>query len=251
MVTKRIRSEYMKKFKDPRWETYSKCYEDLLKYRLSRRLLEQTHNPWFWEAWGSETTSSGKSSPLCRNKIEPLKIQDEKAERSTCVTPEPAANPDPATEAQTEAQKNHNVDSAPQDDIAPQPAAEDEELRERSPALIPETQTQILNTTKSKLRHTRSKVKPHASRDTDKENRHPFALYGAGERQTDMAARKTHNIHESAIRAKNRREFEKQMKSFDKQRARSADEEKDRNKFLPDFNPWVTEYMRCFSARSR
>lgn len=63
MVTRRLRSEYMKKFKDPKWETYAKCYEDTLKYRLSRRLLEQTHNPWFWS--GSDTDSdSGGKSPL-------------------------------------------------------------------------------------------------------------------------------------------------------------------------------------------
>lgn len=63
MVTKRIRSEYMKKFKDPKWETYAKCYEDLVSYRLSRRMLEQTHNPWFWDECGSDTESSGKCTP--------------------------------------------------------------------------------------------------------------------------------------------------------------------------------------------
>lgn len=63
MVAKRIRSEYMKKFKDPKWETYTKCYEEMLKYRLTRRLLEHTHNPWFWS--GSDTDSdSGGRSPL-------------------------------------------------------------------------------------------------------------------------------------------------------------------------------------------
>lgn len=63
MVTRRLRSEYMKKFKDPKWETYTKCYEETLKYRLNRRLLEQTHNPWFWS--GSDTDSdSGGRSPL-------------------------------------------------------------------------------------------------------------------------------------------------------------------------------------------
>ncbi|KAK7140166.1 hypothetical protein R3I94_012693 [Phoxinus phoxinus] len=257
MVTKRIRSEYMKKFKDPRWDTYAKCYEDLLNYRLSRRLLEQAHNPWFWGEWGSETGSSGKSTPLSRNKVEPLRIHDEKPERSTCVTPEPAAEPEPHAEVQDTklvtvvAEQRH------------QEGAE-ENARERVPALNPETDTNILKTAKSKRRsshkHTRSKVKPHVTKDPDKENRHPFALYGSGERRTDMASKKTHNvgpatstaeIHESALRAKTRREVEKQMKSSDKQRAISADFEKNGNKIVPDFNPWMTEYMRCFSARSR
>lgn len=63
MVTKRIRSEYMKKFKDPKWETYSKCYEEMLKYRLTRRLLEHTHNPWFWGGSDSDSDSGGRSPP--------------------------------------------------------------------------------------------------------------------------------------------------------------------------------------------
>lgn len=61
MVTRRLRSEYMKKFKDPKWETYAKCYEETLKYRLNRRLLEQTHNPWFWSGSDSDSDSGGRS----------------------------------------------------------------------------------------------------------------------------------------------------------------------------------------------
>ncbi|XP_016090487.1 centriole, cilia and spindle-associated protein-like [Sinocyclocheilus grahami] len=262
MVTKRIRSEYMKKFKDPKWDTYAKCYEDLLKYRLSRRLLEQAHNPWFWGEWGSETGSSGKSTSLNQNKVEPERTHDKKAERSACVTPEPAAEPEP----QAEALNRGTADTKLVTRVAEQSHQEGEEerARESSPALNPETDTHILNTPKSKRRsshkYTRSKVKPHANKDPEKENRHPFALYGAGERQTDIASKKTHNvgatastaeIHESALRVKTRREVEKQMKRFGKQRARSADFENNRNKVVPDFNPWMTEYMRCFSARSR
>ncbi|XP_051507882.1 centriole, cilia and spindle-associated protein-like [Myxocyprinus asiaticus] len=255
MVTKRIRSEYMKKFKDPKWETYAKCYEDLLKYRLSRRLLEQAHNPWFWGEWGSDTASSGKSTPLCRNKVEPLRPHDE--------TAEPAAEPGPQElqDRKTVETKlvTRNTEQSPQGE-------EEEKSRECSPALNPdlETDTHTLNKPKSKQRSshkcTRSKVKPHATKDTDKENRHPFALYGSGERHTDMASKKTHNvgpaastseIHESALRAKTRREVENQIKRVDKQRARSADIEMNRSKVVPEYNPWMTEYMRCFSARSR
>lgn len=75
---------------------------------------------------------------------------------------------------------------------------EEENTRECLPALNPETDTHILNTPKSKRRsshkYTRSKVNPHVTKDPDKENRHPFALYGSGERQTDMASKKTHNV---------------------------------------------------------
>lgn len=70
MVTKRIRSEYMKKFKDPKWETYSKCYEEMLAYRLTRRLLEHTHNPWFWGGSDSDSDSADRSPhPPGKNQV--------------------------------------------------------------------------------------------------------------------------------------------------------------------------------------
>lgn len=75
MVTKKIRTEYMKKFRDPKWETFSKCYEDSLKYRLTRRVMEHSHKPWFWEGWDSSSDSSGWSTPrLSSNKIAPLSL---------------------------------------------------------------------------------------------------------------------------------------------------------------------------------
>lgn len=64
IVFRKVRNtEYMKKFRDPKWETFSKCYEDCVKYRLSRRMMEQTHNPLFGNGWDSGSESSGRSSP--------------------------------------------------------------------------------------------------------------------------------------------------------------------------------------------
>lgn len=75
MVTKKVRTEYMKKFRDPKWETFSKCYEDSLKYRLTRRLMEHSHRPWVWDGWDSGSDSSGWSTPrLTRNKVAPLSL---------------------------------------------------------------------------------------------------------------------------------------------------------------------------------
>ncbi len=71
MGNKRIRSEYMKKFKDPKWETYTKCYEEMLKYRLTRRLLEHTHNPWFWSGSDTDSDSGGRSPiPPSKNQVQ-------------------------------------------------------------------------------------------------------------------------------------------------------------------------------------
>ncbi|XP_061536390.1 uncharacterized protein ccsapa isoform X2 [Phycodurus eques] len=74
MVTKKVRTEYMKKFREPKWETFSKCYEDSLKYRLTRRVMEHSHKPWFWEGWeGGSVLSSGWSTPRPgRNRVAPL-----------------------------------------------------------------------------------------------------------------------------------------------------------------------------------
>ncbi|KAK9411772.1 centriole cilia and spindle-associated protein [Crotalus adamanteus] len=70
-----VKSEYMKCFKEPKWEACGPCYQELLRYRLSRRLLEQAHRPWFWDDWeqdgslngsggsGSSPSSQGTSSP--------------------------------------------------------------------------------------------------------------------------------------------------------------------------------------------
>ncbi|XP_030743685.1 centriole, cilia and spindle-associated protein [Echinops telfairi] len=101
---------------------------------------------------------------------------------------------------------------------------------------------------------------PQRSCSKIKENKHPFALYGWGERQTDTGSQKTHNvcasapvheIHESALRAKNRRQVEKRKLVTQRQRAHSVDVEKNRKaKASSSDNPWMTEYMRCYSARA-
>ncbi|KAK2086097.1 hypothetical protein P7K49_035522, partial [Saguinus oedipus] len=85
-----------------------------------------------------------------------------------------------------------------------------------------------------------------------KENKHPFALYGWGEKQTDTGSQKTHNvcasapvheIHESALRAKNRRQVEKRKLVAQRQRAHSVDVENRKMKASSSENPWMTEYM--------
>lgn len=115
MVTKKIRTEYMKKFKDPKWETFSKCYEDSLKYRLTRRVMEHSHKPWFWEGWDSGSDSSGWSTPrLTRNKIAPLSLppptSSERKQRLSSPGPKP-----PPEDGETEvgAGEATVVDAAP------------------------------------------------------------------------------------------------------------------------------------------
>ncbi|XP_027030772.1 centriole, cilia and spindle-associated protein [Tachysurus fulvidraco] len=259
MVTKRIRSEYMKKFKDPKWETYGKCYEDLVSYRLSRRMLEQTHNPWFWDESGSDTESSGKCTP--QEKTIEYRMRNEV---KTQTTKETDVHEKHGAEEEREPETSHIKEQVT--DVKPQ-EREEEKGTTFSPVgpIIPaEKYPCVQSNTKSKPRHpykpTRTKAK-HLTKDSDKDSRHPFAMYGSGERQADMASKRTHNvgpsastkeIFESALRAKNRRDVEKQMKRMDKRRVKSAVSEKfNKSELIPDYNPWMTEYMRCFSARSQ
>uniref|UniRef100_A0A8C2ZRX6 Centriole, cilia and spindle-associated protein b n=1 Tax=Cyclopterus lumpus TaxID=8103 RepID=A0A8C2ZRX6_CYCLU len=239
MVTKRMRSEYMKKFKDPKWETYTKCYEEMLKYRLTRRLLEHTHNPWFWSGTDSDSESGGRSPPRpSKNQVQPetsrdgMEVQLEECEG-----------------ARMERKQEH----------LKVPERQKHRRRERSRP----QQSKAAKSSKQIWRSQRVRPAPtQQPRDDSKDRRHPFALYGSGEKEADMASRKTHNvgpaastteIHESALRAKVRREVEHQMQTqtTERRRAKSADLDKDRKLVQPEFNPWITEYMRCFSARSR
>ncbi|TSK22661.1 Centriole, cilia and spindle-associated protein [Bagarius yarrelli] len=260
MVTKRIRSEYMKKFKDPKWETYAKCYENLVSYRLSRRMLEQTHNPWFWDESGSDTESS--DSYNLQERTKEFRLQKEK---KATTDKETSVNKEHGVEEETEPD-TRQISEQITEAVKPQETEKDEETEPAPvvPDIPAETNLRVQSRTKSKPKHsyksTRTKAKHHITKDTEKETRHPFAMYGSGERQADMAQKRTHNvrpatstkeIHESALRAKNRRELEKEMKRMDKRRAKSADLEKlTKSKVVPDYNPWMTEYMCHFSARS-
>ncbi|XP_040888451.1 centriole, cilia and spindle-associated protein [Toxotes jaculatrix] len=287
MVTKRIRSEYMKKFKDPKWETYTKCYEEMLKYRLTRRLLEHTHNPWFWSGSDSDSDSGGRSPlPPSKNQV-----------RSETTRARTEAEPEESERARTDTQQEQQtraIGSVPRLPLQEEEEEEDvsagSQLDGARETRVPEEQRvssrgskplSVNHRERDQERDTRrhqpqqskpskqtwrsQKVRPAPSRqprEDSKETRHPFALYGSGEKDADIAGRKTHNvgpaastneIHESALRAKTRREVERQIQTqrSERRRAKSADLDKARKLVQPEFNPWLTEYMRCFSARSR
>ncbi|KAG9484055.1 hypothetical protein GDO78_009776 [Eleutherodactylus coqui] len=103
--------------------------------------------------------------------------------------------------------------------------------------------------------------KQNAKKLDTREIQHAFVLYASGEKKKDTGSQKTHNvcapaqeneIHESALKAKNRRQKEKRKQLLQKQRAHSADAERVlRRKPSPVDDPWMTEYMRCYSARAR
>ncbi|XP_056135163.1 centriole, cilia and spindle-associated protein [Lampris incognitus] len=304
MLTKRIRTEYMKKFKDPKWETYTKCYEEMLRYRLTRRLLEHTHNPWIWTGSDSDSDSGGGSPLPNMNQVISGTTKDgTEAEYEECagertdqqqrlsvsktagLIPKMALTDDreylsPQISTVTGAHKEGaGVTKAPEEEKEKELGGEQkatsrgskqpklpqkERHQERDPRTLHQQQTKPSKSSKPSRRIPRTRPAPlQKPREDKKENRHPFALYGWGDRHAEVASKKTHNvgpaastneIHESALRAKTRREVEHQIQTerAERRRAKSAHVDKNRTRRTqPDFNPWLTEYMRCFSVRSR
>ncbi|KAM7332284.1 hypothetical protein ACRRTK_008992 [Alexandromys fortis] len=252
-----VKSEYMKRYREPRWDEYAPCYRELLRYRLGRRLLEQAHAPWLWDAWGpdSPSDSSASPSPAPRGPLgEPLAPSAREEEQTV-------------GERGAELRGAEVGDAEEQDTVLPAPPKKDIDGK-------PEQQTGTRETDRvptgpdprqqpSALFARGSKKaarSPQRSASKIKENKHPFALYGWGEKQMDTGSQKTHNvcasapvheIHESALRAKNRRQVEKRKLAAQRQRAHSVDVEKNRTvKPTSAENPWLTEYMRCYSARA-
>uniref|UniRef100_A0A8B9HGM4 Centriole, cilia and spindle-associated protein a n=1 Tax=Astyanax mexicanus TaxID=7994 RepID=A0A8B9HGM4_ASTMX len=212
-VTKRIRTEYMKKFRDPKWETFSKCYEDSVKYRLTRRLLEQTHRPLFGEGWDSGSDSSGRSSPKLRGQGD---SSDSKPHTSSS---EPRTE-NTAAQEPLEPQVNGEVHTDSTAVSAPEQSHV--EGKERAPSTVPPQREQG-----------------------------QYALSGLqqlmasciiGIRTSDLLA---------DVGVQTRREADKRAKTSDRRRARSADLEKSRQPLTVVDDRWMTEYMRCFSARLR
>ncbi|KAK4825106.1 hypothetical protein QYF61_023376 [Mycteria americana] len=249
---RRVKTEYMKRFKEPKWESCGACYLELLRYRLSRRLLEQAHRPWLWDGWEQDSGGSGggstAGSPSPPGAGSPAAAQEEEEE---------AAVPAPApSEAEGGSPEKEREDQEKQQREEQEKPVEDNSVKEAD-----KTSRTGRRPSRSALssRNDRRSAKSPQKTDAPKENKHPFALYGWGERQTDTGSQKTHNvcasasaneIHESALRAKNRRQVEKRKLS--QRRVRSAEAEKAwRIKPSPPDNPWMTEYMRCYSARAR
>ncbi|XP_074844756.1 centriole, cilia and spindle-associated protein [Carettochelys insculpta] len=253
----RVKSEYMKRFKEPKWELCGPCYRELLRYRLSRRLLEQAHRPWLWDGWEPDSSGSSAGSPSPPSASSPAAQQQQQREADTlpiaggsrAAEPGAAGRPSPAEPrrvAEKETEEDNQVKGAEQ--------TSGKETNKSTSRTGQHPSRSALSS-----RNDRRSAKSPQRTDATKEHKHPFALYGWGEKRTDTGSQKTHNvcapasaheIHESALRAKNRRQVEKRKAS--QRRVRSADVDRTwRAKSSPPDNPWMTEYMRCYSARAR
>lgn len=290
----------MKKFRDPKWETFSKCYEDSLKYRLTRRVMEHSHKPWFWEGWDSGSDSSGWSTPrLTRNRVVPLSLPPPPPPTSSQINQRlsdlkisPSPKP-PSEEGEIEAGTGEDVvvDAAPTTDevvvengvneasggseaAAPknsedtatdngpadttssdggEPAnpAPRRRHRRRTPRSEPGQRDSSHDGNQLVVRKPpRAKSQP-AIGSNEKENRRPSSRLDWTERQTEVR-RTPNNSHTSDACVQTRRQSDKRSSDPDRRRARSADLEKLRRSQLTVADDrWMTEYMRCFSARLR
>ncbi|XP_072612117.1 centriole, cilia and spindle-associated protein [Vulpes vulpes] len=272
-----VKSEYMKRYREPRWDEYGPCYRELLHYRLGRRLLEQAHAPWLWDDWGPAGTSDDSASSAssgAAGPAPPCAPASPPAEPAAREGPErrargPAEEQGAEAAEAAEAEEARDAESAAAAAAAAVPALEVKDIKEKPEQQIRTKETdKLLNSTEPRqqqsalfARGNRKAVKsPQRSSSRIKENKHPFALYGWGEKQMDTGSQKTHNvcasasvheIHESALRAKNRRQVEKRKLVTQRQRAHSVEVEKNRRvKPSASENPWMTEYMRCYSARA-
>lgn len=289
MVTKKARTEYMKKFKDPKWDSFFQCYEDSLKYRLSRRMMEGAHRPWFVGGWESSSESSGLSTPLGRgNRVGPMSTAPPDTAEVTQRLMELRTSPrlkrcsgseEPGEEpgggggngrkaeatvvenGPSEALANdsatvnlngfHNdtptdngpIDSASSDGEILRPADRPRQRPRRRP---PRSET-AQNLREGMVcdavgRKARAKSQPPtSSRDRER----------LDWTQTHMEARRTPNNSHTSDACIQTGRPKTGLKSL-MRRARSADLEKIRkNQLSVADSPWVTEYMRCFSARVR
>ncbi|XP_021505796.1 centriole, cilia and spindle-associated protein [Meriones unguiculatus] len=238
-----VQSEYMKRYREPRWDEYAPCYRELLRYRLGRRLLEQAHAPWLWDAWGpdgSDAEPSPSPAPRAASAEDGRPAGERGAELRDAEEPSAARPASPVKGIDEKPEQQAGTKEADRAASGPEPRQHPGVLFAKGSKKAPGS--------------------PQRSTSKTKEKKHPFALYGWGEKRTDTGNQKTHNvcasasvheIHESALRAKNRRQVERRRLAAQRQRAHSADEEKGQSaKPPPAENPWLTEYMRCYSARA-
>uniref|UniRef100_A0A096MGT8 Centriole, cilia and spindle-associated protein a n=1 Tax=Poecilia formosa TaxID=48698 RepID=A0A096MGT8_POEFO len=271
MVTKKVRTEYMKKFRDPKWETFSKCYEDSLKYRLTRRVMEHSHKPWIWEGWETASNSSGWSTPrLTRNKVAPLSLPPPPPLPPACSeVKQKLMEVKTSLDLKPEVKQTEEADtnllpiienglngpgtvsasippdtSGPSDDTATDNRPDSSDSSDEKPVVV--------------QKPPRAKSQPAIS---SKANRRPSSRMDGTERQPETALLNNHTRSPLAFSSQSnmsaagvQTQPDRRSSNLDRRRARSADLEKTRRSQLTMAaadDRWMTEYMRCFSARLR
>ncbi|KAG5279099.1 hypothetical protein AALO_G00106080 [Alosa alosa] len=267
VVTRKIRSEYMKKFRDPKWDTFSKNYEDSVKYRLTRRVMEQTHKPLFWDGWDSGSDSSGRSSPKLREGLDPLiaKLQtlESRTENKETQVVETVVNGQ-STDTLNMENSSGIENGVPDETDNPNTSSETAPKR-RPRRRAPRSEAGYDGDTdrsrpSSAPKPCRAKSQPpERGKHSEREQKRSYMRSSWAERHVETRGRtpsmrasvSAGEIHRSDAAAK-RQEAQRCGGALDRRRARSADLEKCRGSRLSVADDrWMTEYMRCYSARLR
>ncbi|KAM8843255.1 centriole, cilia and spindle-associated protein [Synchiropus picturatus] len=240
MMSKKVRTEYMKRFREPKWETFSKCYEDSLKYRLTRRVMEHSHKPWFWEGWDGGSDSSGRSTPRpTRNKVAPLSLPrsasegqqrlcqpDVTGEDSAAAPPEAVVDGDEVGGASDPPLVDATVDNGPVDSTSSDGEPANPRPKRRHRHRTPRSEPGHHDDKSGRKQRAKSQP-PSCGRDG--------AWSAVRPDWSERHAAQRHSDHSAALR-----------------RARSADLDRlHRSPLAASDDRWMTEYMRCFSARLR
>ncbi|KAJ6664651.1 hypothetical protein lerEdw1_006224 [Lerista edwardsae] len=204
-----VKSEYMKRFKEPKWEACGPCYQELLRYRLSRRLLEQAHRPWFWDGWeqgsslssggsGGSSSPPGTSSPPGAQQGEEAAVTSEAAEvgppsapgRNSGGSGEPGRSSPP--EPLRGSEEDDDQEKADVKEVEGKSAGKGSDARTSRQQGRPPSRSALGSRGDSKSARSPERT------DATKGTKHPFALYGWGEKQTNTGSQKTHNVCASA-----------------------------------------------------
>ncbi|XP_016362067.1 centriole, cilia and spindle-associated protein-like isoform X2 [Sinocyclocheilus anshuiensis] len=212
IMSKKIRTEYMKKFRDPKWQTFSKCYEDSVKYRLTRRLMEQTHRPLFGDGWDSGSDSSGRSSPKlqdgnvsnAKHYTSPSESKNENAEVPSSWKPQ--VNGEVHTDTSATVESSLRLENGYKDVTPNRPSESNPKRRQRqrAPRSEPCYPNKELDSDESQLsvsrKPSRAKSQPPGNtkeRTSNRENRRSFIHYDWAERHIETRDRRTPNMRTS------------------------------------------------------
>ncbi|XP_016139761.1 centriole, cilia and spindle-associated protein-like isoform X2 [Sinocyclocheilus grahami] len=212
IMSKNIRTEYMKKFRDPKWQTFSKCYEDSVKYRLTRRLMEQTHRPLFGDGWDSGSDSSGRSSPKlqdgnvsnAKHYTSSSESKNENAEVQSSWKPQ--VNGEVHTDTSATVESSRPLENGYKD-VTPNGPSESNpkrRQRQRAPRSEPCYPNKVLDSDESQLsvsrKPSRAKSQPPGNtkeRTSNRENRRSFIHYDWAERHIETRDRRTPDMRTS------------------------------------------------------
>uniref|UniRef100_A0A671FDH4 Centriole, cilia and spindle associated protein n=1 Tax=Rhinolophus ferrumequinum TaxID=59479 RepID=A0A671FDH4_RHIFE len=207
-----VKSEYMKRYREPCWDEYAPCYRERLHYRLGRRLLEQAHAPWLWDDWGpagasddsasSASSGAGSPAPQCAPDSPPPPAEPgapeepaRDAEAGDAEAGDAEAGDAEAGDAEAGDAEATSVSALPVKDVKEKP---EQPVKTKETDRLPSCEARQQQGAVFGRGAGKAVRSPQRSSSKTKEKKRPFALYGWGEKQMDTGSQRTHNVLASA-----------------------------------------------------